>query len=98
MNLPGFTAEASLCNVNTRYRVTVTTGESAAGQHVEPAGPFSDYAELDRSYSSLGPIFKPKPTWCFRWIPGVYHNGVLVIPPTQVLGVWNSLTRRCERY
>jgi len=45
MNIPGFTAEASLCNGNVRYHATEATFH---GGLVQPASPFSDRINPDR--------------------------------------------------
>lgn len=94
--MPGFTAEASLYNAGTGFRATL--GTKVPGGLVQPAGPFSDYATLEGSLASLGPVYTPKPTWCFtRRCKNVAPPGR---PPrllcTTVLGIWNSVTRRCE--
>jgi hypothetical protein len=91
--LPGFTAEASLCNVSTRYQVT--TEATVHGGLVQPAGPTSDYATLDNSLSLLfGPVYTPRPRWCFKWhciqLPNQNPHCF------QTLGFWNSATQRCE--
>jgi len=46
MNIPGFTAEASLCNGNVRYHAT--TEATFHGGLVQPASPFSDRINPDR--------------------------------------------------
>jgi len=55
MNIPGFTAEASLFNVSTRYQAT--TEATFYGGTVQPASPFSDVTYQDLSY-----LYRP-----FRW-------------------------------
>lgn len=94
--MPGFTAEASLYNASTRYRAT---SEAAVhGGLVQPAGPFSDYATVDRSLPFLGPVYTPRPIWCLR------RRCQDVAPPGYpphlvcwtILGVWNPFTHSCE--
>jgi hypothetical protein len=53
MNIPGFSAEASLYNGNVRYRVT--TEATVYGGNVQPAFPFSDRINPDRPVLSIVP-------------------------------------------
>ena len=60
MNIPGFTAEASLFNVSTRYQATAEA--SFYGGLVQPAQIFSDSTTV-----SGGPIFHlPQP--CLKYV------------------------------
>ena len=90
--MPGFTAEASLCNVSTRYQVTAEA--TIHGGLVEPAGPFSDTTTLDTSFPFLGPVYTPRPIPCFKWqcfqLPNQNPHCF------RTLGFWNSTTHRCE--
>lgn len=90
--LPGFTAEASLPNVSTRYQVTA--GTTVHGELVQPAGPFSDYATLDESFASIGPVYIPRPIPCLKWqcIQRPNQNPYCF----RTLGFWNSATHLCE--
>ena len=81
MNMPKFTAEASLYNVSAHY--PATTKAAACGGLVQPAGPFSS-ALLEESVTlrscwrykcwlhdtSPGAPFPPHPVWIcgFDWV------------------------------
>ena len=56
MNIPGFTAEASVSNVGTRYQAVAEA--RFYGGIVQPAGPFSDVVS-DPYGSSFPHIFPP---------------------------------------
>jgi hypothetical protein len=90
--LPGFAAEASLYNVSTRYQATPEA--TVHGGLVQPASPFSDYANLDTSFPFFGPVYTPRPIPCFKWqcfqLPNQNPHCF------QTLGFWNSATHRCE--
>jgi len=92
MHMPGFTAEESLYNVSTQHQAT--TRASVHTGLVQPAGPFSDYLDLDTSFPSIGPVYVPKPIPCLKW--------QCINPPNQnpicfrTLGFWNPATHRCE--
>ena len=61
MNMPGFTAEASLHNGNVRYQATAEA--SFYGGLVQPASPFSDRIGLDQDR----PYLSRYPRWnCFK--------------------------------
>ena len=91
MHMPGYTAEASLSSVGTRYHAA-TQARVHAGV-IRPAG-FSDYLDLDTPFASIGPVFTPRPLPCLKW--------QCIHPPNQnpicfrTLGFWNSATHRCE--
>ena len=95
--MPGFTAEASLYDAGSGFQASV--GAEVQGGPVQAAEfPFSTDATLDGSHAYLGPVYIPKPTWCFtRRCKNVAPPGR---PPrllcTTVLGIWNSFTRTCD--
>lgn len=82
MNVPGFTAEASLYNVSARYRATAEA--SSYGGLVQPAG--SPVFDPDR------------PIWCLRyvcafWDPNEpWHCWGWV----RIVGVRNPVTGHCD--
>ena len=84
MNMPRFTAEASLFNVGTRYQATAEAPFYSG--LVQPAGPFSTVVHRDR------PIFCLKRV-CKDVAPAgqrprlVCHLG---------FGIWSPVTGRCE--
>ena len=90
--LPGFTAEASIYHFTSRYHGTVAV--KVEGGVVQPASSFSDYATLEGSFASIGPVFTPRPLPCIKW--------QCIHPPNRnpicfrTLGFWNSTTHRCE--
>lgn len=91
--LPGLAAEASLDNVSTRYQATPEA--TVHGGLVQPAGPFSDYATLDTSFSFLGgPVYTPRPFPCLKW--QCIHLPNQTPHCFRTLGFWNSITKRCE--
>jgi hypothetical protein len=99
MQMPGYTAEASLRNVSTRHRAT--TPASVSSGLVRPAGPLSDTIDLETpfpslgtSFPSFGPVFTPRPPPCLKWqcIQVPNRNPICF----RTLGFWNSVTRRCE--
>lgn len=92
VHIPGFTAEESLRNVSNRHQATARA--SVHGGLVQPAGPFSDYLDLDTSFPSLGPVYVPKPIPCLRWqcIDRPNRNPFCF----RTVGFWNSATHRCE--
>ena len=63
MNMPGFTAEASLYNVNERYQATAQ--DTVYGGLVQPAGPFSDRIDLDQDRPYL---YRPSRWNCLKWV------------------------------
>ena len=63
MNMPGFTAEASLYNVNERYQATAQG--TVCGGLVQPAGPFSDRIDLDQDRPYL---YRPFRWNCLKWV------------------------------
>jgi hypothetical protein len=82
MNVPGFTAEASLYKMKERYQATAEA--TVYGGIVQPA--FSDVFDLDR------PIF------CFKTVfvnfaPPGYPPKLV---PRRVLGFWNPATASCS--
>ena len=91
-HMPGFTGEASLRSVSTRHQAH--TGASVRGGLIQPAGPYSDYLDLDTSFPSLGPVYVPKPIPCLKWqcIDRPNRNPFCF----RTIGFWNSATHRCE--
>ena len=81
MNMPGFTAEASLYNGNVRYQST--TEATRYGGLVQPAQVFSDVFYTDR------------PIWCLKchWVDLPPYGKPFCI---KVLGFWNPVTRSCD--
>jgi hypothetical protein len=94
--LPGFTAEASLYKESAGYQAAAAA--TIHGGLVQPASPFAEETILDKSLTFLGPVFTPRPAWCFRQRcknvapPG--HKPLLLC--STVLGFWNPVTQRCE--
>jgi len=89
--MPGFTAEASLCNVSTRYQVTAEA--TIHGGLVEPAGPFSDSTTLDTSFRSSARVYaSPDPVLQVAVFPVAEPKSTLL----PDIGFWNSTTQRCE--
>ena len=92
MNMPGFTAEASLYNVNERYQATAQA--TVYGGLVQPAQ--SD-VYIPRDPPRVTPdrsVYPPRSLFCLTtiWYPGA--NGGWT--PHRVLGFWNPITGRCE--
>ena len=93
MNIPGFTAEASLFNVGTRYQAT--TEASFYGGIVQPASPFSDVFHPDRPVPVLySHVFHPRPVFCLKRLSVIDHNGIPY--PYYLAGIWNPVTGSCE--
>lgn len=95
MNMPGFTAEASLYNGNVPYQATAEAG--LYGGIVQPAQ--SDVFYPDRQVPFLSSsIFHPRPLYCLKRVC------TDVAPAGQTprflchleIGVWNPFTARCE--
>ena len=93
MNMPGFTAEASLFSVRTRYQATVEA--SFYGGIVQPAQ-VSDVFNPDRPVPFLSShVFYPdRPTFCLKTRIFLGPNGEWT--RLKVLGFWNPVTARCE--
>ena len=85
MNMPGFTAEASLYNVNERYQATAQA--TVYGGLVQPAGPFSTVFRPDRPIFCLKRVCKD--------VAPAGHVPQLVCNFFR-FGIWNPVTRRCE--
>lgn len=84
MNMPGFTAEASLLNSDKHYQAT--TAATVYGGFVQPA---LFRLRFDELYVPK-PIFCLKPPPCFYDAFGRQH----CLPPS--LGIWNPVTYSCE--
>ena len=95
MNIPGFTAEASLFNVSTRYQATAEA--SFYGGIVQPAGPFSDVFYPDRPVPGLfSHVFHPRPIYCLK-LKCEDIGGAGQIPSCHLqVGIWNPVTGFCE--
>jgi hypothetical protein len=97
MNMPRFTAEASLYNVSARYRATAKA--AVYGGLVQPAG--SDVlSDPSGSLPVLSTeLFHPDwPVWCFKRVckdiaPAGQRPNLLC---WQTIGIWNPVTARCE--
>jgi hypothetical protein len=84
MNMPGFTAEASLLNSDMHYQAT--TAATVYGEFVQPALFQPRFDEL----------YVPKPIFCLRLYcpPG---QGAPRVPMCfWVVGIFNWVTRSCE--
>lgn len=84
MNIPGFSAEASVFNVATRYQATAK-GTFYSGL-VQPAGPFSTVFHPER------PIFCRKRV-CVVVAPAGQRPHLVC---HLEFGIWNPITGRCQ--
>jgi hypothetical protein len=100
MNIPGFTAEASLFNVSTRYQGTAEAG--FYGGLVQPASLFSNVFYPDQPVPVLSSqLFYPnRPFFCLRTVC------TDVAPPGQTprllcrreIGFWDPVTASCSSF
>jgi hypothetical protein len=97
MNIPGFTAEASLYNGNTRYRATAE--DSFYGDLVQPAGSgvLSDPYGSSAPFLSTQLFFPDHPVWCLT------QECAIKYPDSRVCRVWrwtvgvlNPVTGHCD--
>lgn len=99
MNIPGFTAEASLYNSNVPYQST--TEATVYGGIVQPAGPFSDVFDPNRPVPG---IFHPGWGNCLKYVCSFpeYYPGfpvrecrwvVAICQPIKIaeLNVWSRV-------
>ena len=97
INMPGFTAEASLSTGDARYQATAEA--AVHGGLVQPAFPLSDRIDLNQNHPLLySPVYRTWPLWCLKF------KCVDIAPPgyppkpwcRQVVGIWNPGSRSCE--
>jgi hypothetical protein len=89
-NIPGYTAEASLFNVSTRYQATAQA--SAYGGIVQPAQ--SDVFYPHRPVPFLSSSIPTRPLYCLKYnCVDLPNRGPFC---WRVLGIWNPRTASCE--
>ena len=97
MNIPGFTAEASLYNGNTRYRAAAE--DSFYGGLVQPAGSgvLSDPYGSSVPFLSTQLFFPDHPVWCLTWkCAKTYPDSLLCRDWRPTVGVLNPVTGHCD--
>ena len=66
MNIPGFTAEASLYNVSTRYRATAKANFYGGLVQTAGSGVLSDPGGSSMPFLSTQLFDRSRPVWCIR--------------------------------
>jgi len=97
MNIPGFTAEASLYNVSTCYWVTAKA--NFYGGLVQPAdsGVLSDPYGSSALFHSTQLFFPDHPVWCLKWKCAFkYPDSRLCSDWRLTVGVLNPVTGHCD--
>ena len=92
MNMPGFTAEASLYNVNERYQATAQA--TVYGGLVQPAQSDMYIPHDPLRVTPDRSVYHPRSLFCLKTQIIIGPNGGKT--PLTVLGFWNPITGRCE--
>jgi len=98
MNMPGFTAEASLHHGNVRYQTATKT--TFRGGIVQPAQG-SDVFYPNKPVFSLAPRFYDEPIFCLTWRCGPGPGSSpqeLTWECHHVVGFWDPVTARCKPF
>ena len=81
--MPGFTAEASLRDVDARYRTSKTKVDVGGGL-IQPA---------------FEQVYKPRPLYCMSALEcRPTKSWPWLVCSNTGFGIWNPVTHRCERF